>query len=217
MKDIKNLFKNLEQSLLALLIAMHVWALVAFNLPTLRGIFLPLTPLNLLISAFVIFKSYRGQTLYVFALASAIYLLGFFIEAIGVNTGFPFGEYVYGNVLGPKVWDTPIIIGINWFIMFSGILYAIELIRLPILIKALAGATLMTASDYLIEPVAISLEFWTWDKGLPPVENYMGWFVVSFGMYLLYYKFFKSVVVTKNAFWVVSIFVLFFVFQNLII
>ncbi|GCD77967.1 hypothetical protein JCM31826_14490 [Thermaurantimonas aggregans] len=215
MKDLKDLFKNLEQSLLVLLIVMHAWALVAFNQPTLRSIFLPLTPLNLLLSGFVVFKSYRGHTLSVFALAFAIYLLGFFIEAIGVNTGFPFGEYEYGSVLGPKVWETPIIIGVNWFIMFSGILNAVELIRLPIIIKALLGATLMTAADYLIEPVAISLEFWTWDKGLPPVENYMGWFGVSLGMYLMYYKFFKSVVVTKNALWVVSIFVLFFMFQNL--
>lgn len=215
MKDLKNLFKNPEQKLLVLLIAMHVWALVAFNQPTLRSLFLPLTPLNLLISAFVIFKSYRGHTASVTALAIAIYFLGFFIEAVGVNTGFPFGEYEYGSVLGPKVWNTPIIIGINWFIMFSGILYAVELIRLPDVVKAILGAILMMAADILIEPVAISLEFWMWNKGLPPVENYMGWFGVSLVMYLMYYRFFKSVIVTKNAFWVVSIFVLFFMFQNL--
>jgi putative membrane protein len=36
---------------------------------------------------------------------------------LGVHTGILFGNYKYGNALGLKLNDVPILIGINWFIV----------------------------------------------------------------------------------------------------
>ena len=217
MKDLKEYIKKPDNALLLLIVAMHVWALFAFNQPSLKKFFLPLTPLNLLLCSVVAFRSYEGNFFRVSSLTLVVYVIGFFIEVIGVNTGFPFGNYNYGSPLGPQLWNTPLIIGLNWFILFSGILYIIELTRVSTLVKSLIGASLMTGADLLIEPVAIYLDFWNWEKVLPPTENYIGWYGVSLAIFLIYYSFFKSLTVTRNAFWVVCIFVLFFLVQNIII
>ena len=41
---------------------------------------------------------------------------GIAVEIIGTATGGLFGDYQYGNVLGPSIQKVPFIIGINWFI-----------------------------------------------------------------------------------------------------
>ena len=40
----------------------------------------------------------------------------------------------------------------------------------------------MVLMDVLIEPIAISLDFWTWALGDIPLQNYVMWFFVSFIM-----------------------------------
>jgi len=39
---------------------------------------------------------------------------GLAIEAVGVATGFPFGSYVYGDALGPKLLDVPLVVPLAW-------------------------------------------------------------------------------------------------------
>ena len=43
--------------------------------------------------------------------------LGFIIEVLGVQTGVLFGAYSYGDPLGFKVFDVPLLIGVNWLIL----------------------------------------------------------------------------------------------------
>jgi bisanhydrobacterioruberin hydratase len=40
-----------------------------------------------------------------------VYISGFVIESVGVNTGLIFGEYIYGGTLGYQIFETPLIIG----------------------------------------------------------------------------------------------------------
>ena len=42
-----------------------------------------------------------------------IFLLGLTVEIIGVNFSIFFGDYKYGNNLGIKIFDVPIVIGFN--------------------------------------------------------------------------------------------------------
>ena len=59
--------------------------------------FLSLTPLNLLLTLLIILINHNDwKNWWIFLLS---YLAGLGIEIIGVNTGWPFGEYVYGPVL----------------------------------------------------------------------------------------------------------------------
>jgi putative membrane protein len=55
-----------------------------------------------------------------------IAVAGFFIEAIGVNTGLIFGNYVYKTTLGWKFLETPLIIGVNWILLTCSVVYSIE-------------------------------------------------------------------------------------------
>lgn len=140
--------------------------------------FLQLTPLNLLLTALIIgINDAQNRFSKVFLVT---YLLGFAIEVLGVNTGFPFGNYAYGSALGIKLLNTPLIIGLNWLIL----LYSTNAIAVrfgqTVVTKALVSAALMVTLDYLIEPVAISYDFWTWENGLPPFSNYAAWFIVAF-------------------------------------
>lgn len=41
------------------------------------------------------------------------------------------------------------------------------------------GAVVATFFDWLMEPVAIQLGFWTWEGGTIPMLNYACWFVIS--------------------------------------
>ena len=46
-----------------------------------------------------------------------IFLVGFFIEVVGVHTGIIFGKYWYGETLGTKVLGVPLVIGANWLLL----------------------------------------------------------------------------------------------------
>ena len=50
----------------------------------------------------------------------------------------------------------------------------------------------MVGLDYLIEPVAIKLDFWFWKEGLIPAQNYVAWFIVAFILLLLYHIWIKQ-------------------------
>jgi putative membrane protein len=40
--------------------------------------------------------------------------VGLAAEAVGVATGVPFGSYAYGDDLGPKVLDVPVLVPMAW-------------------------------------------------------------------------------------------------------
>ena len=124
-------------------------------------------------------------------------IIGIAVEIIGTSTGWLFGNYQYGTVLGPAVKSVPWIIGINWFIVMYCCGVSIEAMlakmtqRLsedsgvpPKAIQTLSvvvdGATLAVIMDWLIEPVAIKLGYWNWNgDGDIPIYNYLCWFIVS--------------------------------------
>ena len=93
-----------------------------------------------------------------------------------------FGDYAYGQALGPKLWSTPLMIGINWLLVtliVNEVIWRVLPSRTPGFIGIILGAMGCTALDWWIEPGAIQLGYWTWEVGYPPMENYFGWFLVS--------------------------------------
>jgi putative membrane protein len=140
--------------------------------------FLTLTPLNLLLTlAVIVFnhKDWKHSWIFVFT-----YILGFLVEVLGVNTGFPFGIYRYGEVLGPKLFNTPLMIGVNWLMLLYACNFISSRFGLTLITKALGAAFLMVVLDYAIEPVAIKYDFWTWQDAQPPMANYISWFIIAF-------------------------------------
>ncbi len=146
--------------------------------------FLRLTPLNLLLTLLLIlFNHLDWKKAWILGLT---FIIGFLMEVVGVNTGVPFGVYSYGPVLGPKLWETPWIIGVNWLILLYGANAIARRFAMTPRAQALTAAGLMVVLDYLIEPVAIRFDFWTWEAGTPPLMNYIGWFATACGLSLVW-------------------------------
>ena len=40
--------------------------------------------------------------------------VGLAAEAVGVRTGFPFGDYSYADTLGPTVLGVPVVVPLAW-------------------------------------------------------------------------------------------------------
>lgn len=104
------------------------------------------------------------------------------IETVGVVTSFPYGEFRYSDVLGPKV------LGV--------VPYLLPMTYLPFVIGAVAAswgrwstwgrvfnvlgaALLLTLIDGVLDPSAVALGFWDYEAGGfyygVPAGNYLGW------------------------------------------
>jgi putative membrane protein len=155
-----------------------------------REWFLGLTPINLLLMfVFLIWTASKRNRIFYFFVLFAI-LLGLISEIIGVNTGFLFGKYSYGEVLGQKIWGVPLLISINWFMIVyaSGIFTQNILAKTPVAIQIAIGGIIATFFDWIMEPAAMKLGFWKWDNGIIPLSNYVTWFCISALLLVLFYR-----------------------------
>lgn len=145
-----------------------------------RSIFQFLTPFHLLLSAAILFYFHQDWNKSFLIFGILTFLIGMTAEIIGVKTGLIFGDYIYGPVLGLKLMEVPLIIGVNWLILayMWGKLGAD--LNIPPVFSAIVASIGMVAMDFLIEPVAIALDFWAWTSGDIPISNYLGWLAVAF-------------------------------------
>lgn len=151
-----------------------------------RAWFLSLTPLTLLIScALMLLNHWHWSVLFTMILLIT-WSVGYGIEVAGVQTGMIFGEYTYGATLGWKWQEVPLIIGVNWLLLVYSSGVVVSRLRVSRPARAGIAAALMTLLDLLIEPVAIAYDFWHWKDGVPPLQNYIAWLVVSFSLAMLF-------------------------------
>ncbi len=163
---------------------MHLVGVIGISIPQTRELVISLTPIHLIISLGLLIagsKTPRKQLAKAFL---PIFLIGLIVEIIGVQTGFPFGEYVYGKVMGPQIMDTPVVIGVNWFLLSYLFYFITQKINNKVFQIFLASA-LMTLMDVLIEPIAIKLNYWTWTDNNVPFSNYLAWFIIAVLMQII--------------------------------
>jgi uncharacterized membrane protein len=105
------------------------------------------------------------------------------LEAVGTRTGWPFGEYEYGDALRPTVAGVPLAVGLAWWAMAVPARDVAARLVAPGWRRVALGAVALTAWDVLLDPQMVDEGFWTWDGGGPwrdvPLSNYVGWFLVS--------------------------------------
>jgi len=125
-------------------------------------------------------------------------IVGNVIENIGVLTGFPFGRYFFADLMGPKLFHVPILLGCAYIGMAYVSFILARIILGPIdpastgaqpLALPFAASFIMVAWDVAQDPVwATVLHGWIWRDGGPwfgvPVSNYFGWFLNVFLIYL---------------------------------
>jgi len=164
------------QFVLVVLVAVGIAGMI---IPITRPLFQAITPLYLLLNFGVCLLYVPGKPR-VAAAMLGVGVLGFWLEVAGVATGVIFGAYTYGDVLGPTLWNVPLMLGINWaWLTYLSVQLALRVTRQKLLAAMLSSA-LLVLMDIFLEPVAIYLGMWTWANELPPTQNYVVWGLAGF-------------------------------------
>jgi putative membrane protein len=176
---------------IGIIIILHLVGLLGLS-SSYQSYFLMLTPVNLLISAFLVLKFQRKFEMSIIVLLVVSFLVGMATEIIGVKTGYLFGYYTYGSVMGPKVMEVPLMIGLNWMILSYCAAELVQRFMKPSIVRPIMGASLLLLLDYVLEPAAIKLGFWSWQGNTIPFYNYVCWFGIGLLLQWLFEKYHKG-------------------------
>ncbi len=179
--------KNQGVFLIAILIIFHMVGLIGIMLPDFKQLILSLSFLNLLLAFTVIILAENENILLLISFLSIAFIIGISVELIGVHTGMLFGDYSYGANLGPKLWGVPLVIGINWGVLSITTASITQKINLPVYLKIIVNAFLLVLFDFVMEPVAMKSDFWSWKNDEIPLFNYVCWFFVALILQLIYH------------------------------
>lgn len=141
--------------------------------------FLLQTPLNLSIAFILILIHLEVINKKSLIALSIPFFLGFTCEALGVNFGLLFGSYDYGENLGFKIVGVPFMIGINWVILTVVTADFSKKLTNHRWKRVFLGALFMTILDSLIEVSAPRFDFWEFQGGIVPAQNYIAWFCIA--------------------------------------
>jgi len=184
--------KTLAGRSIAVLVIVHAVGIAGMLSPW-AAWFRMLTPVNLLLSLCLVLINHRPWTRGQITALALAFLVGLAVEMVGVATGVIFGEYSYGRTLGFKLFEVPLVIGVNWAMLVFCTGALVARLETALLLKAALSAAVMTGLDALIEPVAIQLDFWSWAGHEIPLQNYLAWFVVAFVLLLVFHHQFNKV------------------------
>ncbi|WP_143822579.1 carotenoid biosynthesis protein [Mycetocola reblochoni] len=125
-------------------------------------------------------------------LVGGVAVLTLVAEAVGIATGFPFGEYAYTGALGPELLGVSLLVPLAWLTLAYPAVVAARLLvgtgggRRVVLRVALAAYGL-TAWDVFLDAQMVDAGNWGWanpEPSLPgtpgiPLTNYAGWFLTA--------------------------------------
>jgi putative membrane protein len=190
-----HLYKNKKLKVFAILWILLVHFFGIIGIYFLPKWFLPATPITILVSAifvFLRFEKYRSSRVIAFIV---IAVLAYLVELYGVKSGNLFGTYSYGENLGWKLFDVPLIIGVNWaaLIIVSQQITTHYIVVNNRILSAISVAIIMTTFDLLLEVLAPLFDFWSFTNMIyAPIENFIAWFGVSFCFGLFSYSHFRN-------------------------
>ncbi len=173
---------------LGLVLLLHLVGLIGIGVFQSQAI-IALSWANLLVGVLVGLWFFKGNLKPLIGILIILFGIGFFAEAIGVNTGYLFGNYTYGDVLGPKFLGVPLMIGLMWLTLSIGSKNLIGRFIRNQNLGTLLSALLMVGFDITMEPVAIALGYWTWHGAGIPMLNYYSWFFVALLIQFLLWRY----------------------------
>lgn len=167
------------------LIVLFTIGVIGHVIPSTHPMFLKLTPWFGWITSLLVLMPSLAVGGWRFALwVAGACVFAFWVEAAGQATGSIFGSYEYGPTLGPLWHGVPLLIVLNWVIIMHGTVCiagrCLPLEEGParrVAISLLAGV-LAVGFEFLMEPVAVRLDYWHWTGGAVPLQNYVAWFVI---------------------------------------
>ncbi len=121
-----------------------------------------------------------------FAVTGAVFLL---LQIIGVTTGAVFGSYTYGQTLGLQLIGVPPMASLNWALIILGSISLVEILHIRVRIfKIIMASMIIVLFDYVMEPIAVCLDFWQWEGTSVPLQNYAAMGIIAAAAVYLYEK-----------------------------
>jgi len=169
-------------------IIFHLVGFAGFHIQATEPLFRMLVPLHLIMTASVLFYFHKNwsKPFLFFMVGSAV--TAWLVEVAGVQTGVIFGLYQYGETLGFKIAEAPVLIGLNWLVMVYTSAILVNRFSIPFWAKPIFASILMVLTDFFIEPVAMAHGYWSWAGDVVPIQNYLAWFALAL---LLQFWFFR--------------------------
>lgn len=138
---------------------------------------------------------YGTKNLMVFLLIT--WIVSNFFEALSIQTGFPFGHYYYDKLIGPRLFQVPLIIMFAYFAtgyaswILANILlgqYNRKVAGPHIFLVPFIASFIMVMWDLCMDPLCSTIaSLWVWRDGGSyfgvPLQNYFGWFLVVYIIY----------------------------------
>lgn len=125
-------------------------------------------------------------------------------ENLSILTGFPFGNYYYTDILGPKIFLVPVLIGgayvgvgyLSWIVAHVLIDKTSAVDRVAVWTLPVVATVLMVSWDLTFDPTASTVtKLWIWTDGGNffgvPFSNYLGWFLTVF-LFLAAFSLYQS-------------------------
>jgi putative membrane protein len=144
------------------------------------------TSLNLIILGLILIVFFPVQNLKTWIVFLVLAGLGILVEYLGVNYGLFFGDYAYGENMGPKIGGVPWLIGLNWALLTFITGAMANYLTDNWFFKSLIGTFLMLFLDILMEASAPIFDFWEFSGGYAPIDNYIAWGIVAFLFHLIF-------------------------------
>jgi uncharacterized membrane protein len=138
---------------------------------------------------------WRGMTLFLVT----SFITANVMENLSINTGFPFGFFHHTDVLGPKLFAVPVILGFFYF-YFAIVSWAwADLVLGPVgrptlrdgIARAVVAMIVASAWDACLDPVGATVNAqWIYPAGGGyfgvPLSNSLGWMLTIFTMVALF-------------------------------
>lgn len=198
--------------------------LVIFHLVGIAGIGFELKPsmlelswMNLLLTGLVVYFNRTEFTAKFYGYSILVFTVGLTVEIIGVATGFPFGAYHYGDSLGWKIAEVPIVLGLNWWLLVYASIHTAAVLHTHKVVRIVLAPAIMLGLDFLIEPLCGRLNFWFWEASAVPLENYVSWYIISLILVAPYFMLEKTIKTNAVAIAAMAIQALFFISLNLLL
>ena len=196
-------------SLLSLFLVARILQLFAGRVPNLLIVTLHVMPPALFALEHGA-RIYRSRGILIFATLSLA--VGTLFEGMSLRTGFPFGYYRFTDLMGPKLFDLPILLALAYVGMgyLSWVLAVVildcqnePLSGGKIVLLPLAASFVMTAWDFSMDAVWADIDHaWVWRDGGSyygvPASNFFGWFLTGYIFYQLFALYLRNRVTIRS-------------------